>query len=567
MKSSDAFSNKKASATTKTRRRVSCSQSHSGLDFATLEPRHLLAGIFFNSSSGEVIVGGTNSADTSLVTQPDSSNYRVTLTGFAPQTFPISQVSKVTFIGLGGNDTFNNATGVETLLLGGDGDDVLNGGTGVDVMNAGNGNDRLSGGDGDDRLIGNNGDDKINGGNGNDRMFGGEGVNTLNGNDGDDLMFGGEQVDTMRGGNGADQIFPLGGDDIIILGDGGTPGASDPTLADLALGGAGNDTFTSGNGLNVMYGGDGDDIFNGGNGENRMHGQNGDDILNSGIGNDYLAGQVGNDTINARGGNDYILPGFGDDIVDAGAGNDFVVFNTQYSDYQITTDGSTLFVDDTRDVDGTDTVTSTESFRFSDGDRPAVASITQRVTVRPIIVSNSNGTNTAEFFGNATEEAEIKRLIDDIYIAAGIDVVWEAPQFYNNTFANVGSSSTRPQGDLSTVVANGDAAGKGSSNPLVVDMYFVEKAAGFNDTGEDVANGLAFVDDIGVTIHIGDNLVGFEAGRAVVARVTAHELAHNLGLDHVGTLNNLMRSGAGAGSLLTQVQINALLDSAFSIPV
>ena len=144
------------------------------------------------------------------------------------------------------------------------------------------------------------------------------------------------------------KFSPLGGDDIINLGEGGTPGASDPALADLALGGAGNDTFSAGGGLNVMYGGDGNDVFKGGNGENRMHGQNGDDELNSGAANDYLAGQVGNDTINAGGGNDYILPGFGDDVINGGTGNDFVAFNTRYADYQITTDGSTLFVFDTR---------------------------------------------------------------------------------------------------------------------------------------------------------------------------------------------------------------------------
>ena len=546
-------------------RRKRCSRSGC-LSFDSLEQRHLLAGIFFDSGTGEITIGGSNSNDSSVFSQV-GSNYQATLTGFTAETFPVADVTKVTFIGLGGNDVFNNTTGVETLLLGGDGDDILNGGSGIDVMNAGNGNDRMSGGDGNDRLIGNNGDDEINGGPGNDRLFGGNGVNTMNGNDGDDLMFGGDQVDTMNGGNGADQIFPLGGDDIINLGEGGTPGASDPALADLALGGAGNDTFSAGGGLNVMYGGDGNDVFNGGNGENRMHGQNGNDELNSGAANDYLAGQVGNDTINGGGGNDYILPGFGDDVINGGAGNDFVAFNTRYADYQITTNGSTLFVFDTRNVDGTDTVDGTESFRFSDGDRLAAASVTQQVTIRPIIVSNTNGSNTAEFFGNAEQEAEIKRLIDEIYIAAGVDVRWEAPQTYRNTFANVGSSSSRPTTDLETVVVNGDVAGRGSSNPLVVDMYFVEKAAGFSDTGEDVANGLAFVGESGVTIHIGDNLVGFEAGREVIARVTAHELAHNLGLDHVTTAGNLMNTGANAGERLTQAQINAILASSITTPV
>jgi Ca2+-binding RTX toxin-like protein len=548
-------------------RKRSRSVRASRLQFESLEERNLLAGIFFDSGTGEVTIGGSESADTASFVSTNATTYRASLTGSPNQTFSTSEVTKVIFVGLGGDDIFVNTTSVETLLLGGDGNDTLNGGSGIDTMNGGNGNDRLVGGDGEDRLIGLNGDDTIIGGNGNDKLFGGEGVNNITGNDGDDLMFGGGDVDTMNGGNGADQIFPLGGDDIINLGEGGTPGASDPALADLALGGAGNDTFTAGGGLNVMYGGDGNDIFNGSNGENRMHGQNGNDELNSGSGNDYLAGQVGEDTINAGSGNDFILPGFNDDIVNAGAGNDFVVFTTESSDYLITQDGATLFVDDKRDVDGTDEVTGAESFRFRDGDQPAAPSFTQRVVVRPIIVSNSNGSNTAEFFGNAASESEIKQLIDEIYIVAGIDVVWEAPQTYNNTFANVGNSSSRPQNDLVTVVNNGDAAGKGSSNPLVIDMYFVEKSAGFNDTGEDFANGLAYVDDSGVTIHIGDNLVGFEAGRAVVARVTAHELAHNLGLDHISTNGNLMKVGTGAGTTLTQAQINVMRNSRFTVDV
>ena len=95
----------------------------------------------------------------------------------------------------------------------------------------------------------------------------------------------------------------------------------------------------------------------------------------------------------------------------------------------------------------------------------------------------------------------------------------------------------------------------------------LKKSAGNGDTGEDVANGLAFIGESGVTIHIGDNLVGFEAGREVVARVTAHELAHNLGLDHVTSAGNLMKSGANAGERLTQAQINAIQASSLTRPV
>lgn len=552
----------KSPCSTRTNRRARSTHCHRhALRFEPLESRQLLAGIFFDS--GVVTIAGGAGNDIGTFESVNATSFRATLNGFPDQSFLSATVSKVTFIGFDGNDQFTNDTAVESLILGNSGNDILTGGSGIDVINGGAGHDRISGEAGPDRLIGSGGNDEIHGGTGHDKIFGGSGVNELNGNSGDDLIFGGDDVDTIAGGEGADQIFSLGGDDIVSLGNGGTPGATDSTKADLVLAGSGNDTLRGGSGLNIFYGGDGDDVFQGGNGENRMHGQNGDDQLNGGSSADFLAGQLGDDTINAGSGNDYIIPGFGNDTVDAGSGNDFVAFNFRYNRYQITINMSTLTVYDSQNADGRDAVTATENFRFSDGDRAAEPSAAQRVSIQPIIVSNTNGSNTAEFFGNATQEAAIKVEIDEIFSQANVDIGWRNPQFYRNTFANVGNQSSRPQSDLGRVVSQGDAAGVGSSNRLVIDMYFVEVAAGFSNTSENTANGLAYVDDNGITIHIGDNLVGFESGRAVVARVAAHEIAHNLGLDHVSASSNLMADGTN----LTTSQINAILDSAFSMPL
>lgn len=184
--------------------------------------------------------------------------------------------------------------------------------------------------------------------------------------------------------------------------------------------------------------------------------------------------------------------------------------------------------------------------------------ITHEVTIQPIIVSNDDGTNTAEFFGAVTEEAIIKGMIDTIWAQAGIDITWLAANSWNDTFANIGdptdpdgggpdpaNNAPRPTGDLSTVVTSGDAAFVGNADNTIIDMYFVEIAAGFSNTSENTANGLAFIGGNGITMHVGDNLIdpGFTGGHEVVASVAAHEIGHNLGLPHLVEAFNLMQAG------------------------
>ena len=358
----------------------------------------------------------------------------------------------------------------------------------------------------------------------------------------------------------------MAGDDILKSGNGGVVGSPGIGQADLILGHDGNDQYIGGDGLNVFWGGNGDDVFIGGDGENRMHGQNGNDTMTGGAGADYLSGALGNDTINGLGGNDYILVDAGDDVVNAGAGNDFVVFKGNQSDYRIT-GGTTLTVSDNRNFMGDDLVTGAESFRFDNGDFAAQSDIIESITIQPIIVSNTNGTNTAEYFGNASQQADITESIDEIFYQASIDVIWLEENTLNNTFANVGNVATRPTEDIDIVTSIGETAGVAHTDPLVLNMYFVEVAAGFNDQGENVTNGLAYVSANGSTVSVGDNLVDFQAGRDVVAAVMAHEIAHNLGLFHVTSSNNLMSQSGGTSTALTSSQITTILDSEFTRPI
>ena len=122
--------------------------------------------------------------------------------------------------------------------------------------------------------------------------------------------------------------------------------------------------------------------------------------------------------------------------------------------------------------------------------------------------------------------------------------------------------------DLGAIITMGDELGVGSDNPLVIDLYFVELVPAFNDLGENAANGLAFINAPGIAIQIGDNLPAFEDGRQVIAEVTAHEIGHNLGLDHLEVAGNLLAPGGfdDGGSDLNQDQITISLNSPLSVP-
>ncbi|MEM9413345.1 MAG: zinc-dependent metalloprotease family protein, partial [Planctomycetota bacterium] len=101
---------------------------------------------------------------------------------------------------------------------------------------------------------------------------------------------------------------------------------------------------------------------------------------------------------------------------------------------------------------------------------------------------------------------------------------------------------------------------------IVIDMYFVEIVPGFDDIGENFVNGLAFISAPGVAVHIGNQILSFDQGPEIVARVVAHEIGHNLGLLHVGTEDKLMEEN-GRGENLTQPQINQAQNSDLSIPI
>ena len=588
-------------------------------EYCALEGRRLLA-VTASLSGSTLSIFGDASANRVIVSQSGSS---LSLSGDFSQQYNFSNVSQIEFFGSAGNDFFENRTNIDTLAVGHEGNDTLITAGGTDRLFGNDGNDTLISTGGNDRLVGHDGNDTLSGGIGNDALFGLNGEDELNGEDGDDVLVAGTGDDEVFGGDGDDLAFGHFGNDRIFGGAGndrlfgqndndwieggdgddvvrGNAGI-DTLLGNLGndriLGDAGNDTINGGAGNETIYGGNGNDLIRGGEGKDLIFAGNGNDQVFGENGNDTIRGNGGNDTLSGGGNADRIAGDNGDDTIDGGAASDAVFgdagadtitadsndratggagndllqlgagsggsanYSGNESNYVVTLSGDDLVVHDSTGADGQDIVAGADTLVFADGSRVAEAEVTQRVFVQPIVASDNNGSNTAVFFGDTEAEFEIMRVIDEIYLQAGIDVEWLDPNFTSDTFVNEGfGTGARSQGDLVAITNMGDFSGTGSRDPLVVDLYFVNRVPGFASQSANTANGLAFVGSSGVAMHVGDNLVDSTSGRRVVGRVAAHEIAHNLGLSHLNDSSNLMDDGEE----LNVSQINVVRDSLIS---
>jgi Ca2+-binding RTX toxin-like protein len=211
-----------------------------------------------------------------------------------------------------GADTVTGSDGPD-LISGGEGNDVLSGGGGDDRIVGDRGNDTMNGGAGDDTLVWNNGDgtDVANGDDGRDDV-------EVNGAPAAGDVFtvqpNGARIKFDRpnlvpfsidiGSSEALHANGLGGDDTVTVGEVGSYSVT-------AAGGPGNDTLIGGGSSETLLGGSGNDTITPGAGLDLVSGDEGDDQVNVRDNTADLArGGAGNDSVVADGADLDILDGF-----------------------------------------------------------------------------------------------------------------------------------------------------------------------------------------------------------------------------------------------------------------
>jgi Ca2+-binding RTX toxin-like protein len=181
-----------------------------------------------------------------------------------------------------GDDTITTGDGPD-VIQGGTGADTLSGGAGADRIVGNQGNDTDNGGSGDDTLVWNNGDatDVMNGQDGLDRveanMSGAQGDAMTLKPVGGIVRFDRTNLVPFGLNIASSEVFELnglGGDDTLTT----EPGLLG-LISVVADGGPGNDTLTGGGEADTFFGGLGNDTLDPGAGSDAVDGQDGDDTL------------------------------------------------------------------------------------------------------------------------------------------------------------------------------------------------------------------------------------------------------------------------------------------------
>ena len=225
------------------------------------------------------------------------------------------------------------------IILGGGGGDLIDGGAGNDNLQGGLGDDTLHGGDGNDTLKGEDGDDTLVGGEGNDNLQGGNHDDDLFGDGGNDSLSGGPGLNAIDGGAGTDtSTYAAATSGVNVdLAAGTVSGFATETIGAVErLTGSPFDDVLLGDALaNLFVGGAGNDQLEGRESNDTLQGGLGNDTLRGGLGNDSVRGEDGDDGLFGDDGNDTLIGGAGVNTLEGGVGTDT-------ADYQAATSGVTV---------------------------------------------------------------------------------------------------------------------------------------------------------------------------------------------------------------------------------
>lgn len=201
--------------------------------------------------------------------------------------------------------------------------------------------DKVDGAEGNDQLRGLDGDDVLSGGAGNDHVDGGSGNDTLAGGAGDDTLIGGSGFDTVTYATAAAGVTvsldTTKAQNTVAEG-------RDRLLGVEALIGSSHDDSLTGSLIaNLLIGGDGNDVLDGGRGNDTLFGGNGNDSLLGGAGLNTLEGGAGNDTYTVEDSRDVI-------VEQAGGGTDSVI---AWVDFVLADQVEILTLQGLREISGT----------------------------------------------------------------------------------------------------------------------------------------------------------------------------------------------------------------------
>ena len=252
--------------------------------------------------------------------------------------FPVAQVNRISFSGLGGGDNFTNQTSIPSVAHGGDGDDILIGGSGNDTLYGENGRDELQGREGNDTMMG---------GAHNDTYLYDAWTATLPNLGTDYIIEGAVGGTDFTDFSGLVNVTNFSSGVTVNLGTLTTQTVI-PNLLSIRFGFAGiekiegtnfDDTLTGNSLPNLIIGRTGNDTINGGTGNDTLQGDNGNDSLLGSDGNDLILGGIGNDSLSGGLGNDTLRTSSGLDLVSDGAGNDVIDFSGRSSGAVFTSSG------------------------------------------------------------------------------------------------------------------------------------------------------------------------------------------------------------------------------------